>query len=427
MSDIFPDASLWLPGMVAMAGLTLLSSFFSASETALFFLSRDELRVLRVGKPRERVVADLLSNPDRLLTGVLFWNLVINLSYFAVSIVVAQRLSRAGWTAFAGGYGALSLVAIILFGEVLPKSLAVVSRQRLATLVGWPLAAALRLIDPISDGLNVVTVVARRTFWPHLQREPYLRAEDLELAVRNSELSADVIRQERFVLHNILDLADITVEEVMRPRGSYVCLPVPVGLDDLRREVSINEVPSNDYVAVRSNHDETIDRAIPLAGFSDIPRENLEDAAEDVVNVPWCATIADTLQQMRDRFCSVAVVVNEYGDTVGMVTYEDIIDTILMPQPSRARRLLNREPVLEVAPDCYQVEGITTLRHLADRLELDYDPAPDSPVTVAGLLYEELEHIPALGDECTWQGYHVRVTQVSPRGQLRVTVLRKSF
>jgi len=422
MSDILPDVSLWLPGLMAMVVLTLVSSFFSASETALFYLSRDELRVLRIGKPRERVVADLLSNPDRLLTGVLFWNLVINLSYFAVSIVVAQRLSRAGWTAFAGGYGALSLVAIILFGEVLPKSLAVVARQRLATLVGWPLAASLRLIDPISDGLNVVTLVARRTFWPHLVREPYLRAEDLERAVRNSELSADVIRQERFVLHNILDLTDITAEEVMRPRGSYVCLPVPVGLDDLH-----GEVPSSDYVAVRSDHDETIDGAIPLAGFSALPCEHLENAAEDVVNVPWCATVADTLQQMRDRFCSVAVVVNEYGETIGMVTYEDIIDTILMPQPSRAKRLLNREPVLEVAPGCYRVEGITTLRHLADRLELDYDPAPDSPVTVAGLLYDELEHIPVLGDECTWQEYHIRVMEVSPRGQLRVTVLRRSL
>ena len=420
MSDILPDASLWLPGMIAMAVLTLVSSFFSASETSLFYLSRDELRVLRLGKTRERVVAELLSNPDRLLTGVLFWNLVVNLSYFAVSVVVTQRLSRAGWTAFAGGYGVLSLVAIILFGEVLPKSLAVVLRQRLATLVGWPLAAALRVIDPVSDVLGVVTRIARRAFWPHLEREPYLRAEDLERAVRNSELSADVIRQERLVLHNILDLADIAVEEVMRPRGSYVCLKTPVSLGDLH-----GEVPSSDYVAVRGDHDETIEGAIPLVGFSAFPREHLENAAEDVVSVPWCATVADTLQLMRDRFCSVAVVINEYGDTIGIATYEDIIDTILMPQPSRAKRLLNREPVLEVAPGSYQVEGITTLRYLADRLELDYDPTPDSPVTMAGLLYDELEHIPVLGDECAWQGYLIRVTEISPRRQLRVTVSRK--
>lgn len=421
MNDIWPAASLWLPGLMAMAVLTLVSGFFSASETSLFFLSRDELRLLRIGKPRERVVASLLSDPDRLLTGVLFWNLVVNLSYFAVSVVVAQRLSRAGWTAWAGGFGVLGLVAIILFGEVLPKSLAVVLRQRLATLLGWPLAAALRVIDPVSNALNAVTRVARRVFWPHLEREPYLRAVDLERAVLNSELSDDVIRQERLVLHNILDLTDITVEEIMRPRGNYVCLPEPVSLDDLHGEVS-----PGDYVVVRGDDDEAIEGAVPLNGFSALPAEHLENAAEDVVNVPWCATVADTLQSMRDRYCSVAVVVNEYGETIGIVTYEDIIDTILMPQPSRTKRMLKRDPVVEVAPGQYQVEGMTTLRHLADRLELDYLPSPDSPVTVAGWLYDELEHIPVPGDECIWQGYHIRVTDVAPRGQLRATVSRGS-
>ena len=81
-----------------------------------------------------------------------------------------------------------------------------------------------------------------------------------------------------------------------------------------------------------------------------IPVQHLEAAAEEVVHVPWCTDVAYTLQLMRERFCSLASVVNEYGETVGIVTNEDIVDTMLMPQSSRAKRLLRREPVLKLLP-----------------------------------------------------------------------------
>jgi len=90
-------AETWLPAILAMAGLVLASGFFSSSETALFYLSRDDLRAFRVGPRRQRLVASLLANPDRLLTAVLFWNLLINLTYFAITIV----LSLLSWTGLA--------------------------------------------------------------------------------------------------------------------------------------------------------------------------------------------------------------------------------------------------------------------------------------------------------------------------------------
>jgi CBS domain containing-hemolysin-like protein len=417
MSELIPPAHLWFPGMVAMSCLILASGFFSASETALFYLSHDELRSLRMGKPRERAVATLLSDPDRLLTGVLFWNLVINLVYFATSIVIAHNLVEHGHPAAAGFYGVASLFGIILLGEVLPKSAAVVFRRGLASLVSWPLALAVRILDPITPVLGNLTRLARRTFWPHIEREPYLDADDLERAVEASELSDEVIRQERQVLHNILDLSEITVEEVMRPRGTYTMLPKPVHLAHL-----MGEVPPSDYLVIQDAGTEDIESAVPLTESPTIPDQHLEAAAEEVVHVPWCADVAYTLQLMRERFSSLASVVNEYGETVGIVTYEDIIDTMLMPQPSRAKRLLRREPVLEVAPGRYHVEGITTLRYLCKRLDIEFEPAGDGLVTVAGMLYEELEHIPLVDDECSWRGYAIKVIDVSKRGRLRVMI-----
>ena len=144
----------------------------------------------RMGRARERVVAQLLSQPDRLLTAVLFWNLIINLTYFAVSIIVAHQLANSGQNAAAGAFGLVSVFGIILLGEVLPKSFAVVFRRRWAKTISWPLAAAVRSLDPILPKLGQLTRIARRTFWPEIRSEPYLNADDLERAVEASKLSA---------------------------------------------------------------------------------------------------------------------------------------------------------------------------------------------------------------------------------------------
>lgn len=398
-----------------MVFLILASGFFSGSETALFYLSHDELRGLRAGRPREHMAAALLANPDRLLTAILFWNLLINLSYFACSLVVAQRLVRDGFGAAAGVFGVITLLGIILFGEVLPKSIAVVYRRRLALLVSWPLAGAVRVLDPILPVLGRISRVTRRAIWPRIGRESVLDADDLERAVEASESSAEVVRQERQILHNILDLSEISVEEVMRPRGTYTALSAPVDLVDLKKQV-----PSGSYVALPLSGTEEIEKVISLSGFSSFPETNLDATAEDVAYVPWCANLADALQLLRDQFVSVASVVNEHGETIGMVTYDDIIDTIFVPNSSRAKRLLKREPVVEISAGRYHVEGITTLRYLCKCLGLEYEPTSDGLVTVTGLLSEELERVPAVDDACSWRGYRIKVIQVENRGAMRM-------
>jgi len=206
-------AETWLPAILAMAGLVLASGFFSSSETALFYLSRDDLRSFRVGS----------------------WNLLINLSYFAVSIALTRRVAS-GSTRAATLIPLLSLLGIILFGEVAPKSLAVVFRRRVAIWLAWPLAIAVRIFDPIAPVFVATTEFLYRVFWPHVTVEQALDADDLEQAVENSARTAEVVSQERQVLHNILDLGEISVEEVMRPRGTWATLPLPIHLADLDRD-----------------------------------------------------------------------------------------------------------------------------------------------------------------------------------------------
>ena len=233
-------------------------------------------------------------------------------------------------------------------------------------------------------------------------------------------MSDDVIGQERQILHNILDLSEIAVEKVMRPRGTYVMQTPPVHLADLK-----GEVPAGDYLAFPEKETEEIEKVISLAEFSTLPQMHLEEAAESIVHVPWCATLAHTLQFIRDNFATVASVVNEYGETIGIVTYEDLIDTIFEPDPSRARRLLKRDPVVETAEGRYQVEGITTLRYLCKRLHLEFEPASDGLHTVAGMVYEELEQIPVVDEECSWRGYRIKVIEVESRSRMKVMIWKE--
>ena len=157
MIALIDTVAIWFPGSLALLALIFASGFFSGSETAIFYLSRSELRKFSKGKPSEQVVAALAADADRLLTAVLFWNLLINLSYFAVAGVIARRLADQGMTAAAGVFTVGSLLAIILFGEVLPKSLSIVFRKKIAILVSWPLAVSVRLLDPVIPLLQQIS------------------------------------------------------------------------------------------------------------------------------------------------------------------------------------------------------------------------------------------------------------------------------
>jgi len=407
---------IYSPWLAAMAGLLVLSALFSAGETAFFFLARDQVRAFRHGNRRERLVADLLAQPDRLLTAILFWNLVINLFFFAISSVVAVDIEATAGPAAGGLFGFSSLLTLIFFGEVMPKSVALIVRAGVARLLGVPLALGVRLFDPLAPTFRVVTLLFRRLFWPHLKVEPYLAAEDLERAVDFSTQDSVLLDTERMVLDNILDLSEIRVDEIMRPRGSFRLFRPPVSRQDLGLEVT----PSG-YLFVTEPAGEEIAGALSLTTLAEVPKEHLEHHAESPVFVPWCATAAQLLQEMRERVTSVAVVVSEYGGTIGVVTYQDLVDMILGSQASRTQRMLKRRPIRSVGPGRYLVEGITTLRRLAEHFGVEYRPGRS--ITLAGYIQEQLQRVPVPGDVARWEGHEVTVVQVGRRGRLLLELL----
>ncbi|WP_437204775.1 CNNM domain-containing protein [Planctomicrobium sp. SH664] len=411
MSEFLATASIWLPGVLAMLALVGASGFFSASETALFYLSREELRRMQSGHASERLAASLMRDPDRLLTVVLFWNLIVNLTYFAVNLVTAKHLIAAQQSTAAVVIGLVGVAGLILLGEVGPKSLAVLYPRPIAVVASVPLVIASRLLDPVLPLFRGITTALRRAMAPNLVPEPYLQIEDIERAIETSELGGEMVRLEQLLLSRLLELSDMTARELMRPRGTYPVWQSPVHLEHLRQRGLIPEL-----LLICGADRDTIEKALPLYELSQLPQRNLEAIADNVIYVPWCETVASTLATLRRELVSVACVVNEYGETIGILTEEDILDTVLNPTSNRAQRLLEREPVV-FAPDGRIIaHGLASLRNLASRLDLDYEVKEDSPVTITALLHDELARFPQVGDTCEWQGYRVRVTHAGEPG-----------
>jgi len=405
-----------LPWLVTMVVLMACSGFFSASEAALFYLQSRDRREMKRGSAAEKVAADLLNDPDRLLSAVLFWNLVINISYFAIASICAIQMEKdvaLGQTA-AAGFAVVTLLAIIFFSEMVPKSFAVLRPRQIATMVGFPLSWAVRILDPLMPLLQWINLVSRRLIWPGFQPEPFLDVSDLERAIEHSGKDAALIKQEQAVLQNIVQLSTIRVEEWMRPRTQFVSYRPPVRLEDLAG------VPASGYLLITERGSEEIEKAIRLDNQYQLDSENLERFAEPVLYLPWCATVADALEKMSHRDREVTVVVNEFGDTIGVLTIEDILETVFVYSPSRSERLLDMPPLEKTADGVWRVAGIMSLRQLARRLELEIPET--TSVTVAGIIQESVQRLAEPGDQCDWGPFHFIVVEAAQRGTMLVEV-----
>jgi CBS domain containing-hemolysin-like protein len=402
-----------LPGLLAMLLLLACSAFFSASEAAMFSLRRVQRREWSKGSGPRQIVARLLEDADRLLTAVLFWNLLINLAFFTIGSIISLQLQRAGYATAAGVFALGSLATIILLGEMLPKSLGLLQSQRLALWMAVPLALAVRVVHPLLPALRLATLLSRRLLWPNFAPEPYLHIRDLERAVRFSGADATFVEQQERVLESVVLLSEIRAEELMRPRTQFLSYHPPVTLADLKARP-----PQGGYLLVTEPDSEEVAAAIALDDVCRVPDGPLDSLAEPVIYVPWSTRAADVLELIRRRKREVAAVVNEFGETIGILTFDDILDTLFSGAPSRSERLLRRAPIRGVAPGLWHVNGMTSVRRLARFFQVEIASAHS--VTLSGVIQEVLERLPERGDECSWGPFHFKILEAPRRGQLLI-------
>ncbi|MCA9168908.1 MAG: DUF21 domain-containing protein [Planctomycetales bacterium] len=386
-----------MPLGIAMAVLVGVSAFFSASEAALFSLRATDRSIMRGGTASQRRAHALLEDPDRLLSAVLFWNLFVNIAYFSLASRVGLKLQAeltAGTTA-AAAFTMGALIVLIFCSEMLPKSVAVLKARQLSAWVSYPLSLAVRCVDPVMPGLRVVNLLSRRLVWPTFEPEPYLQVNDLERAIELSTQDSQLVDQERHVLRNLVALSDMTVDEAMRPRSQLVMLRPPITWSDVLEEDAASE-----WVFVTELDNDEIVAAIDLSQLVEIPERHFEYLATPVMYAPWCAKVADVLQEMESRGYNAAAVVNELGETIGAVMRSDLLDMIFRAAASRSERLLKREPVMSLGDGLWQATGMSNLRALEQHFNIELPETPS--VTLAGAVQECLQRLPQPGDKIAW-------------------------
>lgn len=370
--------------------------------------------MLSGGSRTQRQAALLLDDADRVLSAVLFWNLVVNIAYFATATIVEHHLPSNAWVwPFRIG----SLLLIIFLSEMLPKTVGVLINRQLAALVSVPLTLLIRFVDPIMPSLRFVMRATWRLFWPRLQSEDGLATTDLERAIKLSSTDAKLLDQERTILENIVSLSDLRADESMRPNTQLQVFRPPVRLDDLQ-----GHKPRSGYLFLTDGQTNSISEAVRLDSLWSVHLDHVEAAAEPVVYVPWCSTLADVAEHLLAGNRDVAAVVNEYGETIGAITTDDLMDVLFTKHTSRFKRLLNREPIQQMGPDLWHATSMMNLRRMAEYFEVTL-PASQHK-TIGGVIQETLQQMPQQNDCCVWGPFELTVLDKESDGQLQVQVRR---
>ncbi len=415
--------ALWeyWPHLSAMLLMMLASGFFSCSEAALFYLTREDRAELAGTGMAGQAACRLLANPDRLLSAILFWNLIINVSFFTVSSIVGLGLQRQGETSVAGALAVTTLLGLIVLSELLPKNLAVLFPLGISKAISLPLAGATRLLDPLMPMLQAINKASQRILFPTFAAEKYLELSDIEQAITLSTPDKSLAQLEELVLQQVIGLSDLTVEEVMQPRVEQELFRPPVSLADLRKR------PPNDGIVLVAEADsDEVDVVIVVDKLPPGAKSKLQRYAEPGAYVPWCATAATALEMLRDRHSSVAIVIDEYGHTIGTVTLGQLLQWLLAPhsiERGQMRRIGNVTGGDTERDAEWQVDAGTSLRRVSK--QFGFEPVESKSMTIGGLLQDGLQRMPQKGDKIEWQGLEVEVLAAPLPGKLVARIRTK--
>jgi len=389
-------AAQW-PFLLAMSLLIFASGLFSGSEAALFSIRDRDRKKLLPGGGTGRIVAHLLDSPDRLLAAILFYNLLINMIYFALVAMVSTDMSRPGVFTFA------ALVTIIFFSEMVPKSIGVMKPVQIAMVVGIPISVAVTVISPILPLVRWANDAAARLLWPSFQAEPAINLADIERAIDLGTDDALLIRRERAALQALVAMAETRADEMMRPRSRLLVVIPP-----LDQSVLNEGSPPGGYLMVADAHDETGETwvgSIAVRLLRPQQFNDLDSAVDPVLFVPWSARVSRVYEELDRQDFSVAVVVNEFGEVIGAISVDDILRGVLA---NKGQRDAAEDQIQLIGADHYRMPGMTSLRALSRALSIEVPE--ERAATVSGYVQRYNERVPRAGDVAPLPPYELVVT-----------------
>ena len=391
------DANIYIAA--TFLALILLSAFFSGTETAYF-----NIRPHRDDVPSK--LKDLLANPRSLLVSILTGNTIINVAIGSLAAIITYRISPDNPNLILLQVIVVSTV-LIIFGEILPKTIAMRSSNKFANSVYYPLRFFIILLYPLTLLLNGINKLVLKLV--PKEEKPFDTEEELEILAELGEEKGSLDEEESDMIRSIIKFDDKTVREIMTPRVDMLSLPSNSSIDDAM------DLISNKQFSKIPLYKDNIDEVNGVIYAKDLvpyligsrPNVKLKSISRDVYFVPEQKPIDDLLNDFKEKKISLAIVVDEWGGTSGLVTLEDIVEEVM--GEIRDPYDIENSPVSKINDGSFIVDGKISIYDLEEEIggmsfpeDRDYD-------TLGGLILDSLEDIPKEGELVIHDEWRIKV------------------
>lgn len=381
----------YLGHLLLMLFLLACSAFFSGSETAFFNLTRRQIRQLDASTHRlQRIAAYLLRRPGHLLNCLLLGNITINVLFFAVSSVLVLRLGRTCGVGTATILAFCTFLALVLFGEILPKSLAYINSRSLATAAALPVFLVVQVLGPVALVFRVLFLEpALRILFGHRRLPRMITLAEFRSLVNLSRQRGVISASENKLLGEVVELGLLKVRHVMQPRVDMTAAEVSDAPETVR------ELMQKNHLTKMPVYVKDVDNIVGLVHLRQLflrPGVSLDRLVQRVHFVPEQKTVESLLEFFRKTGTDMAVVVDEYGGIAGSVRLEDIAEELF----GRMEVVAGIEPIKQLGPFQYRLAGDLAIHDWADVLGIDLEETRLS--TIGGLVITLLGKVPQKGD-----------------------------
>ena len=389
--------------------LLALSAFFSSAETAFTTVNHIRIRTLiDEGNKRAVIVSDIIAHSQKMLSAILIGNNIVNISASALATSLTIKI----WGNYATGIttGVLTIV-VLIFGEITPKTTATVYSEKFALVYAPVIKALMTVLTPVIYVVDVLAGFFLRLF--HIDTKNHKKTiteTELRTFVNVSHEEGVIESDERQIINNLFDFGDAEAKDVMIPRIDMVAADITTGYDEilaLFRETMYSRIPV---------YEEEQDNVVGILYHKDFYNYvnnsdmTIREAVKPVLFTTKHKNISELLKELQVKHMHIAVIVDEFGCTVGILTLEDILEELVGEIWDE-----HDEVVREVEPlseNVYRVSGKTNVERLFESLgyEQEFDVQ-----TVSGWIMELLERIPEAGDTVDYRNMHLTVESMKEK------------
>ena len=381
--------------------LLALSAFFSSAETALMTVNKMKMRYLSEnGNKRAKLILDITENhTSKMLSAILIGNNIVNLSASSLSATIAYDF---------GGYmvsiaTAILTFAVLVFGEITPKNFATIHADKVALLYIPIIHIFMTIMTPVIFVINLFAhgILFLLRVDPNA-RNTTMTEDELRTIVDVSHEDGVIESEEKEMIYNVFDLGDAKAKDVMVPRVQITFADVNSSYEELI------EIFREDKFTRLPIYEDTTDNVIGTINMKDlllfdndkIDSFHVRDILREAYFTYEYKSISELLVEMRDASFNIAIVLDEYGETAGLITLEDILEEIVGEIHDEYDE--NEEELIQKINDCeYVIEGSVSLDDLNDELDLNFES--EDYDSLGGFIIEHLDRLPELGDEVTTQ------------------------